>query len=168
MPFIILNHSPSPTDHSSFKPRQGYNLVTYVFSPSLVPPTNFMEIQLLFQSLCTIPESSPGMCHVGPQTSYFCYHMAGAIFSALSGTHMLLDSNERMYVGCVYPLHSADKPCPGFPISRPLMMLFLCQWQAVFSSDLWCAIHKREEHPSLSSSFMSHWQKRKRSHEDWD
>ena len=58
--FYNLNHGPSSMDHFDLKPRQNYNLmtyifVTYIFPLPLVPPTNFIEIQLLLQSLHAVP-----------------------------------------------------------------------------------------------------------------
>ena len=63
--FYNLNHGPSSMDHFDLKPRQNYNLmtyifVTYIFSLPLVPPTNFIEIQLLLQSLHAVPGNSWG------------------------------------------------------------------------------------------------------------
>lgn len=67
-PSIILNQSLSSVDHSSIKSRKGYDLLKafffFFFPLALVTPANFMEIQLLLQSLYTISGRSLWMSQV--------------------------------------------------------------------------------------------------------
>lgn len=152
MPSITLNHSPSSVDHSSLKPRQGYNLLTSIFFSG---------------SHCTnkhcgnsaSPSESPYYAWEFPgdftsrptNNSRLLSHGAAAIFfarfSAFAGPHRSINPHERMnhHTGLIFT------PCQASWSLRPLQSSSYSS-DRLISRDLWHVIHAREKHLSLTGS----------------